>query len=348
MTPGSAGGREVPLEVHEDGARDVASRVHVAPAPQVAQVPAHIGDAQSRVADAGGELRGADERPTQSLAHGVAVTFPGWLVAAAPRSGSVASVAQAALSGAPFRRPLVPRGCGPAPMAWGGSPATLGPRCLMTSPQSPSRSGCPWGPRLVRPCWASSSAPPGAARGGPWRPSTCLLVVSIGLDGDLIIDFPEPLTGSGTQLPAAGGSTLPGLPLERGDAAEEDVRQRPARAARRQLKVTVARSIGVLLGLHGVGTVDSSVVARCQRASKPSMGRPAMTGSDRGPLRRGTGTLPVSTRCGQIDVRRFARHACHVVADRDQSGAKSAGCCRGMTRFVSLCHPMTRTDRTAR
>jgi hypothetical protein len=46
---------------------------------------------------------------------------------------------------------------------------------------------------------------------------------SIGLDGDLIIDFPEPLTGSGTQLPAAGGSTLPGLPLERGDAAEEDV-----------------------------------------------------------------------------------------------------------------------------
>jgi hypothetical protein len=46
---------------------------------------------------------------------------------------------------------------------------------------------------------------------------------SIGLDSDLVIDFPGPLTGAGTQLPAARGPALPGLPLERGDASEQDV-----------------------------------------------------------------------------------------------------------------------------
>lgn len=46
---------------------------------------------------------------------------------------------------------------------------------------------------------------------------------SIGLDGDLVIDFPEQLTGAGTQLLAARGPAFPGLSLERRDASEEDV-----------------------------------------------------------------------------------------------------------------------------
>ncbi len=46
---------------------------------------------------------------------------------------------------------------------------------------------------------------------------------SIGLDGDLVIDFPEPLAGAGDGLPATSVPALPGLPLERGDTSEEDV-----------------------------------------------------------------------------------------------------------------------------
>ena len=45
---------------------------------------------------------------------------------------------------------------------------------------------------------------------------------SIGLDGDLVIDFPEPVAGAGDRLPATGGPALSCLPLERGHAAEED------------------------------------------------------------------------------------------------------------------------------
>ena len=46
---------------------------------------------------------------------------------------------------------------------------------------------------------------------------------TIGLDGDLVIDFPAPLAGAGERLPTPGGPALPGLPLERGDAPEQDV-----------------------------------------------------------------------------------------------------------------------------
>jgi hypothetical protein len=46
---------------------------------------------------------------------------------------------------------------------------------------------------------------------------------SIGLDGDLVIDFPAPLAGVGERLPTPGRPSLPGLPLERGDAPEQDV-----------------------------------------------------------------------------------------------------------------------------
>jgi hypothetical protein len=45
---------------------------------------------------------------------------------------------------------------------------------------------------------------------------------SIGLDGELVVDFPEPLVGVGDRLSATGGPALPGLPLERGDTSEED------------------------------------------------------------------------------------------------------------------------------
>jgi hypothetical protein len=46
---------------------------------------------------------------------------------------------------------------------------------------------------------------------------------AIGLGGDLVVDFPEPLAGADDRLPATGGPALPRLPLERGDASEEDV-----------------------------------------------------------------------------------------------------------------------------
>ena len=46
---------------------------------------------------------------------------------------------------------------------------------------------------------------------------------SIGLDGDLVIDFPAPLAGAGERSPTSGGPSLPGLPLERGDTSEQDV-----------------------------------------------------------------------------------------------------------------------------
>ncbi len=50
--------------------------------------------------------------------------------------------------------------------------------------------------------------------------------------------------------------------------------------------------------MHGVGTVDPSVVAPCPRGSKASMGRVAMARSDRGPSRSGKMRLPIGTRAG--------------------------------------------------
>lgn len=45
---------------------------------------------------------------------------------------------------------------------------------------------------------------------------------SIGLDGDLAIDFAEPVAGAADRLPATGRPPLSRLPLERGHALEED------------------------------------------------------------------------------------------------------------------------------
>jgi hypothetical protein len=45
---------------------------------------------------------------------------------------------------------------------------------------------------------------------------------SIGLDGDLVIGFPEPVAGAGDRLPTTGRPALSRLLLERGHALEED------------------------------------------------------------------------------------------------------------------------------
>ncbi len=45
---------------------------------------------------------------------------------------------------------------------------------------------------------------------------------SIGLDGDLVIDFPDPVAGAGARLPTTDRPALSRLPLERGHAPEED------------------------------------------------------------------------------------------------------------------------------
>ena len=75
VAPPSGGGCEVMVQVDEDGAGDVPGGVLIAPPTRFAKVPAHVSDAQLRVADTAGELRGADERAAQMLAHGFAVTL---------------------------------------------------------------------------------------------------------------------------------------------------------------------------------------------------------------------------------------------------------------------------------
>ena len=45
---------------------------------------------------------------------------------------------------------------------------------------------------------------------------------SIGLDGDLVIGFPEPVAGAADRLPATGRPAFSRLPLERGHALEKD------------------------------------------------------------------------------------------------------------------------------
>jgi len=109
MAPPSGGGREVTVEIDEDGAGDMPGGVLIAPPPRIAQVPAHVSDAQLRVADTAGEIRGADERPAQMLAHGFAITLlRSWPARWTLLSRAAASVAQATFSKAVSPNPPAP------------------------------------------------------------------------------------------------------------------------------------------------------------------------------------------------------------------------------------------------